>query len=660
MSLSQRITLGLVFFALLLSGMYTAGFYAHSQLSQTIDYVTGPAWETADGAMEATIEIEHGMLLMGQLMVSGTRDRQSLDDARASAKEAIERMVAASLLEKRSTDRVLDDIKRFRGASDSLWLSYTTYLDLAAKLNQNTSDLAGLSTRLEEQGDAAVESIEQAPDTLISWNTGLSQKWMAADGGMEASIAFYQQRYLLQQMVSEGVRDELQEQMNIAFDDYLGAVSRMRNSGLFGDADLAEYDRLSQKQVQLMADTVDALSLLQQDRSTYQSESERVLISLAEIEEQADGQVEGQLEHIAVTKSSTAFIMAAILVVCLALLGITWVYVRSRVIRLLHDIAHRMKQVASGDGNLSLRLPSNSQDELGDICRSFNRFAEKISGIVETVNTNNQQLEAGISTSAELANRISAEASGTADSCSSATREIEAVRKVAGDIAGRCSSVAQETRETGIIVSDSQKQIENAIRTTIGLTESVRSSGNLVKELKNKTDQIDRLVSVIADISEQTNLLALNAAIEAARAGEQGRGFAVVADEVRNLATRSASSSQEIGQLIRNIVEATDQVVQIMTDSTSQANDTATTSEAAGKSMHRVLEHMRIINEQVQSVADAAEQQSRTLNGVTETVDSMARKAGRSSSGAQESVAVTERLKQQSQQLSQAMSQFQV
>ena len=487
MTLSTRITLGICFFAILLTGMYGAGFYAHKQLSQTIDYVTGPAWDTADGAMEATIEIEHEMLVMGQLLVLGERDHGAIDESRAASREAIQRMIAADLLDKGLTESVHTRLQNFSRATDQLWKSYTGYLDLADQLNANTRALAGVSAALEEQGDAAVESLESAPYTYTSWNSGLREKWMAADAGMEASIAFYQQRYLLQQMITGGVSPELQSQMEDAYSAYMDSVGRMRESGLFTDADLAGYEQLSQQQLQMMKNTVEALAILQQDRATYEEDSRLLLTALAEIEEQADGQVEGQLDGIALTKTTTAFIMAGILVVCLVVLGLSWLYARMRVISTLHNIAIRMKEVAEGDGNLSLRLPSNSSDELGDICRSFNRFVGKISDIVATVNKSNHELEDGITTSVGLARRIASEAEETATSCSSATREITEVRSVADNIAANCSKVATETRETETIVTDSQKQIENAIRTTMSLAESVRSSGALVRNLKKTT-----------------------------------------------------------------------------------------------------------------------------------------------------------------------------
>ncbi|MFP6789226.1 MAG: methyl-accepting chemotaxis protein [Thalassolituus sp.] len=669
MSLSQRSTAALAILITLLLGLFFAGQYTRNELVTTLDYITGPAWDTADGAMEATITIEREMLLLNQLFAGENIDIQQLKTAQTEAEEALNRLRLANLLDPQLITNIDSQLAQFHQAGNSLQASYKDYRSALATFDAHTVKFVAFSAIAEEEGDAAVESIAADPSYPISWDTGLAEKWQAADGGMEASIGFFQQMYFLARMTSDGVSESLQAQLNEAISFQREAVKEMLASGLFDNSAPAAYGVGSmakiyqenlQQHVQLLNQVVVTLKNFQQQKIAYSQTSEQLLDHIGKVEEKADQQVEGRIAGIAEQQSAASATMMMILVGCLSIFIFVGYYVKTRVIKTLLEITYSLHQVANGDGDLTRRLTYNKQNELGDICRSFNSFSEKIAVIVQEVNTKSEQLAAGIDTCVNLSQRISQETASTANSASGVSKAIEQVQDGATEIARSCTHVAEETRQTESIVGRGKTEVSNTVRDTLSLVDVLDESSDLIRNLKAQADRIDRLVTVIGDISEQTNLLALNAAIEAARAGEQGRGFAVVADEVRDLATRSASSSREISEVIRTIVDSTHKAVDNMSTSAERARLSVAASQAAGVTLDQVLDHMKTVNEQIHTVAAAAEQQSQTLLGVTSDMGKMTGIAQQSSNEAIEAVNVNKHLSSLSQTLDQTMQQFKI
>jgi methyl-accepting chemotaxis protein len=169
------------------------------------------------------------------------------------------------------------------------------------------------------------------------------------------------------------------------------------------------------------------------------------------------------------------------------------------------------------------------------------------------------------------------------------------------------------------------------------IAEAVRATAKKVDELGKSSDQIGRIVGVIDDIADQTNLLALNAAIEAARAGEQGRGFAVVADEVRKLAERTTSATKEIAQMIENIQDETRVAVSAMEAGTSQVEEGVKSTAQAGDSLKEIIQMAEQVGEMIAHIATAATQQSSATEQVNQNMDQIARLVKESAVGAQQS-----------------------
>ena len=286
----------------------------------------------------------------------------------------------------------------------------------------------------------------------------------------------------------------------------------------------------------------------------------------------------------------------------------------------LSSLLKSLKDIASGDGDLTKRLEKKSNDELGDVVDSFNEFVEKLHHSISDVVGSIQPLT---SLSSDLGTLTSDTLTITGNQ-NRATEEVslvveEMVSSVQA-VSSHASSASEAANDADKAAKDGREIVNKTVESINGLAREVERAGEVIRKLESDTENVGTILDVIKGIAEQTNLLALNAAIEAARAGEQGRGFAVVADEVRTLASRTQDSTQEIQKVIEELQTAARSAVEVMGQSKQRAQTSVEQAAQTGESLAAITERVEAINQMNMQIATAAEEQERAAYSIKENV----------------------------------------
>ncbi|MFM5311109.1 methyl-accepting chemotaxis protein [Aeromonas caviae] len=302
-------------------------------------------------------------------------------------------------------------------------------------------------------------------------------------------------------------------------------------------------------------------------------------------------------------------------------MGLLGVLLAGSVSRPLNELARLFRELGSGDGDLTHRLKVDGRDELAQVATGFNNFVAKIHGSIEQVASNSRQLAA-------TANEVAAKAQLTQHNCTAqrdrtvqVATAIHEMGATVSEIAGNASLAADVAKQANEQADAGAQVVAQARHGIVGLSGEIEQVAGVIESLASQTDSIGSILDTVRSISEQTNLLALNAAIEAARAGEQGRGFAVVADEVRNLASRSAASTAEIQGMINSLQEQSARAVSAMAQGRNQSLRVVTQADEANGALDQITGHITQISDMNIQVATATEEQSSVVGEINRNVE---------------------------------------
>ncbi len=375
--------------------------------------------------------------------------------------------------------------------------------------------------------------------------------------------------------------------------------------------------------------------------------------------------VSGSLESLYAEERQMLYLVIAA-VFCVLFL-VRWVIgrtLKTAVVAVVGELATQSDHVANGDlrhmETPELERRMNSQDEVGTLVRSF---AGMITGLRQLIG----QLGTAASSVAESGTTISSTteelAAGALEQSSQVNEVASAVEQMARTIIEN-SKNATKAAETAKMARESAERGGGVVRETVSgmkrIAEVVNSSAVTVQTLGHSSDQIGEIIGVIEDIADQTNLLALNAAIEAARAGEQGRGFAVVADEVRKLAERTTKATREIGTMIKKIQSDTSGAVKSMEEGTQEVERGIALADKAGSALNEIVEISANVTDVISQIAAASEEQSTAAEQISKNIEAINTVSQEAANGTQQIARAADDLRQLTEQLQSIVGQFQI
>lgn len=327
------------------------------------------------------------------------------------------------------------------------------------------------------------------------------------------------------------------------------------------------------------------------------------------------------ISKVSQTSSTTSQYMMLIgLAVVILITLITVIFFPGLITKPLHQVIARVNDIAHGEGDLTARLSVNSKDELGQLAEAFNHFVEKLQGIIGRISGATSQV-------ASAAEQMSTITSETHSSIDEQKRAMELVVSAVTQMSSTVQEVARNTSDASDAANDADsksqstlEEMNHAVDAMKGMAAEVENAAQVIDQLGQNSESIGTVLDVIKDIADQTNLLALNAAIEAARAGEQGRGFAVVADEVRTLASRTQESTEEIQNIIQQLQGGAKNAVTVMETGRKQAQYSLEKVVQAGESITSIGTSISQIRDMNQQIATAAEEQTLVTDEINENM----------------------------------------
>ncbi len=347
-------------------------------------------------------------------------------------------------------------------------------------------------------------------------------------------------------------------------------------------------------------------------------------------------------------------IVAAAILISI-LIGLSF-YLFTRIMQRLERFNHTVEAVA--DGDLSVELPDDSNDEFGRLAKSINRMTESLRSLVTHIRNSSAAVTEAAAKMAENTNETTVAVDTQRNAIEMIATAVTEMGASSKEVAQSAQHASESSQQAAAQSDEGSKIVVNAMTAINGLADEVKTATDVIQQLEVEGNNIGSILDVIRGIAEQTNLLALNAAIEAARAGEQGRGFAVVADEVRTLASRTQESTQEIHSMIEKLQSGTTQAVAVMATGSEKASASVEQTEQAKTALVNINEAITQINQMNTQIAAAAEEQTTVAEDIEQNVHMVTDMAEQNAQGAQVMASSAETLTEMAHDLETAVSRF--
>ena len=366
---------------------------------------------------------------------------------------------------------------------------------------------------------------------------------------------------------------------------------------------------------------------------------------------QADLRAQGETDTLGMA-------LVGLLIAAIGLL-VVW-FVGYGIARPLKQMVAMLDDIAKGEGDLTRRLSTDRTDELGLIAAGFNTFLSKLQAMISQVVSSVQKVSDSSEHTADIAIRTNQGVQKQMAEIELVATAVHEMTATAQDVARNATQAAEAASHADRAANQGKQTVQQTSEAIAALAQEIGRAVNVVQNLAKGSENITAILVAIRGIAEQTNLLALNAAIEAARAGEQGRGFAVVADEVRNLAQKTQKATEEIQSMIHQLQQGTRDVVKVMEDSQSKTEVSVQQASEAAKALESITQAVSVINDMNTQIASAAEEQSAVAEDINRNVTNIGQVANEVASGADEASQASSELTKLAEQQRRLINQFKV
>ncbi|CAM3454112.1 methyl-accepting chemotaxis protein [Shewanella violacea] len=339
--------------------------------------------------------------------------------------------------------------------------------------------------------------------------------------------------------------------------------------------------------------------------------------------------------------------------------GLLLFFVGRTILDSVRTLTRSINEIES-NADLTRRIEIQSKDEFAALSRAFNLMLDKFQSSIISVSDTSKQLALSAQGMAKVTSETAASVQGQRHELDMVATAMNEMTATVVEVAKNANDAADAANQTDLQSKEGMQVVNNTVETIVGLAAEIESAAEVIQSLEKDSNQIGTILDVIKGIAEQTNLLALNAAIEAARAGEQGRGFAVVADEVRTLASRTQESTEEIQAMIEKLQGGAKTAVSVMSDSRKYADDSVSHAKSAGEALQMITQSIGTITDMNTQIATAAEEQSAVSEEINANIVNINHAAEEAAEGANSTSTESERLAEMAKELQRLVQQFKI
>ena len=493
------------------------------------------------------------------------------------------------------------------------------------------------STNLQSMSNMVREATVTVTDVLVNDQAAAVS---AASRDIDALVKDFDSKFAAVQSDSNATSNDY-------YSDALAAIEKFRNLTVNSGNILSTYSQQLAVRAEAKQNLSDSDAAATQALSHLNSVFTKVKGLTQSIKEDASDKV----------GASRTLLLGFAVVAILVAAGVNY-WVLQSVTNPLGEVLRVIGKVSKGD--LTEKAQIFSEDELGKLSNGFNDLIDALRSMLKEIGSSSQQLSA----SAEQTSAISSQSNENinhqkeqTDMIATAMTEMTAT---VDEVANSANNTLMEVQKANNETKDGQAVVQDSINTINKLASEIESAAVVIDKLDQYSTNIGAVLDVIRGIADQTNLLALNAAIEAARAGEQGRGFAVVADEVRTLASKTQESTSEIQEMIERLQTGTREAVTVMESSRNEAQNSVEQTARAGESLEKITQAVTVINDMSTHIASAAEEQSSVSQEMHQNVSSISEMADKTSQGASENLSASQELARLAEHMQKLVGQFKV